>query len=61
MNDWKKAMVLALGLPSTILGTFFLLNELVKKELISDISSTVILISVILVVLIKMAQIKGGK
>jgi hypothetical protein len=57
MNSWQKALALALGLPSAILGTFFLFQELVKMGLISQGTAQAVLILVVCVILIKMIMV----
>lgn len=57
MTSWKKALALALGLPSTILGVFFLFQEVVKMGYISQGAAQGILIAVVCLMLIKMIQV----
>lgn len=61
MTSWKKALALALGLPSTIIGVFFLFQEVVKLGYISQGMAQVILIAVVCVILIKMIQVSWKK
>lgn len=61
MTSWKKALALALGLPSTILGVFFAFQELVKLGYISQGVAQGVLISVVVVMLIKMIQVSWKK
>jgi hypothetical protein len=61
MNSWQKALALALGLPSTILGIFFGFQEVVKAGLISQGWAQIILIVSVVVILIKMIQVSWKK
>jgi hypothetical protein len=61
MTSWKKALALALGLPSTILGVFFAFQELVKVGLISQGGAQGFLIAIVVVMLIKMIQVSWKK
>lgn len=61
MNSWQKALALALGLPSTILGIFFGFQEVVKAGLISQGWAQFILILSVIVILIKMIQVSWKK
>jgi hypothetical protein len=61
MTSWKKALALALGLPSTILGVFFAFQELVKLGYISQGGAQSFLIVVVVVILIKMIQVSWKK
>ena len=61
MNSWKKALALALGLPSTILGVFFAFQELVKAGFISQYVAQGVLIAVVVSMLIKMIQVSWKK
>jgi len=61
MTSWKKALALALGLPSTILGTFFLMQELVSLGYISSGISQIVLISIVVSILIKMVMVSWKK
>ena len=54
MTSWKKALALALGLPSTILGVFLGFQELVKLGFISQEVAQGFLILVVVVILIQM-------
>lgn len=47
MKKFFMVMGLAVGLPSTILGLFFVLNELVKAEIISWNALLIILLVVV--------------
>jgi hypothetical protein len=61
MKSWQKALALALGLPSTIIGVFFGFQELVKAGIISQGWAQVILISVVTLILIKMIMVSWKK
>lgn len=61
MTSWKKALALALGLPSTILGTFLLFQKLVEMNLISQGVAQLVLISVVVLILIKMIMVSWKK
>jgi hypothetical protein len=61
MTSWKKALALALGLPSTILGVFFAFQELVKLRYISQGAAQGFLIAVVVAILIKMIQVSWKK
>ena len=61
MNSWQKALALALGLPSTILGIFFGFQEVVKAGLISQGWAQIILLVSVVVILIKMIQVSWKK
>jgi hypothetical protein len=61
MNSWQKALALALGLPSTILGIFFGFQEIVKAGYISQGLAQLILILAVIVILIKMIQVSWKK
>lgn len=61
MTSWQKALALALGLPSTILGVFFFFQEVVKAGYISQGTAQLILILVVVVMLAKMIQISWRK
>lgn len=61
MTSWKKALALALGLPSTIIGVFFAFQELVKLGYVSQGMAQAILISVVVVILLKMIQVTWKK
>jgi hypothetical protein len=61
MTSWKKALALALGLPSTIIGVFLLFQEIVKMGYISQGTAQVILIAIVCVILIKMIQVSWKK
>jgi hypothetical protein len=61
MTSWKKVLALAMGLPSTILGIFFLFQEFVKVGLVSQGFAQGLLIAVVVVILIKMISISWKK
>lgn len=61
MTSWKKALALALGLPSTILGVFFLFQELVNLGYVTQGAAQGILIAVVVLMLIKMIQVSWKK
>lgn len=61
MTSWQKALALALGLPSTILGVFFFFQEVVKAGYISQGGAQLILILVVVVMLAKMIHISWRK
>ena len=61
MTSWKKALALALGLPSTILGVFFSFQHLVKLGYISQGVAQGFLIAVVVVILFKMIQVSWKK
>ncbi|MGE3608861.1 MAG: hypothetical protein AB7I27_04665 [Bacteriovoracaceae bacterium] len=61
MTSWKKALAIALGLPSTILGVFFFFQEMVKLGYISQGVAQGILIAVVIVMLLKMVQVSWKK
>jgi uncharacterized membrane protein (UPF0136 family) len=61
MNSWKKALALALGLPSTIIGVFFGFQELVKAGLISQYTAQGVLVAIVVSILIKMIQVSWKK
>jgi len=61
MTSWKKALALALGLPSTIIGVFFVFQELVKKGLITQGVAQGVLLAVVTLILIKMIMISWKK
>ncbi len=61
MKSWQKALALALGLPSTILGVFFGFQALVEAEVVSQGWAQIILILVVVVILIKMIQVSWKK
>jgi prepilin signal peptidase PulO-like enzyme (type II secretory pathway) len=61
MTSWKKALALALGLPSTIIGVFFGFQELVKAGIISQGVAQGVLIAVVVSILIKMIQVSWNK
>lgn len=61
MTSWKKALALALGLPSTIIGVFFLFQELVALGYISQGVAQGVLIAVVVSILIKMIMVSWKK
>lgn len=61
MKSWQKALALALGLPSTILGVFFAFQELVKKGIVTQGQAQIILILVVVTILIKMILVSWKK
>ena len=61
MQYSKKALALALGLPSTIIGVFFLFQEIVKLGYISQGVAQGILIAVVSLILLKMIQVSWKK
>ena len=61
MSSWKKALAIALGLPSTILGVFFGFQELVKAGIITQGFAQSFLIIVVVLMLIKMIQVSWKK
>ena len=61
MNSWQKALALALGLPSTILGIFFVFQEVVKAGYISQGWAQMILIVAVVLILLKMIQVSWKK
>ena len=61
MKSWQKALALALGLPSTILGICFAFQELVKLGYVTQGQAQLILILAVVVILIKMIQVSWKK
>ncbi len=61
MSSWQKALAIALGLPSTILGVFFGFQELVKLGVLTQGVAQGFLIAVVVVMLIKMIQVSWKK
>jgi len=61
MSSWKKALAIALGLPSTIIGVFFGFQELVKAGIITQGFAQGFLIIVVVLMLIKMIQVSWKK
>jgi hypothetical protein len=61
MTSWKKALAIALGLPSTILGVFFFFQELVKIGIVTQGVAQGFLIAVVVVMLVKMIQVSWKK
>jgi hypothetical protein len=61
MSDWKKALAIALGLPSTILGVFLGFQELVEARVISQEFAQSFLILTVVLMLLKMIQVSWKK
>lgn len=61
MKSWHKALALALGLPSTILGIFLGFQEVVKAGYISQGWAQVILLVSVTLILLKMIQVSWKK
>lgn len=61
MSSWKKALVIALGLPSTMLGIFFVFQELVKKNIVTQGFAQGVLIATVISMLIKMIRVSWKK
>jgi hypothetical protein len=61
MNSWQKALALALGLPSTIIGLFFVLHQFVEMRLITPGWAQIILVLVVCSILIKMIMVSWKK
>lgn len=61
MKSWQKALALALGLPSTILGIFLGFQEVVKAGYISQEWAQSILLLAVVLILIKMIQVSWKK
>lgn len=61
MSSWKKVLVIALGIPSTMLGIFFVFQELVKKNIVTQGFAQGILIAAVVSMLIKMIRISWKK
>lgn len=61
MKSWQKALALALGLPSTIIGIFLVFQQLVEKGVISQTVATIILVLSICSILFKMIQVTWKK
>ena len=61
MSSWQKALAIALGLPSTILGVFFGFQALVEHKVISQGAAQGLLIAIVVVMLIKMIQVSWKK
>ncbi|MBA2405302.1 MAG: hypothetical protein H0V66_11070 [Bdellovibrionales bacterium] len=61
MKSWQKALALALGLPSTILGIFFAFQELVKLGYVTQGWAQLTLIAAVVVILLKMIQVSWKK
>lgn len=61
MTSWQKALAIALGLPSTILGVFFGFQALVEHNVISQGVAQGLLIAIVVVMLIKMIQVSWKK
>lgn len=61
MNSWQKALALALGLPSTIIGVFFGFQALVEAGVISQGVAQLVLLLVVGLILVKMIQVSWKK
>lgn len=61
MSSWKKSLAIALGIPSTILGVFFLFQELVKLGYVTQGVAQGMLIAVVVTMLLKMIQVSWKK
>lgn len=61
MSSWQKALAIALGIPSTILGVFFGFQVLVEQGIISQALAQGILIAVVVAMLIKLIQVSWKK
>lgn len=61
MTSWKKALALALGLPSTIIAVFFLFQEIVKLGYVSQGLAQGLLVAVVVSILIKMIMVSWKK
>lgn len=61
MKSWQKALALALGLPTTILGIFLGFQEVVKAGYISQEWAQVILLLTVVLILTKMIQVSWKK
>lgn len=61
MTSWKKALALALGLPSTIIGVFLVFQELVKTGFITQGVAQGVLLAVVTLILIKMIMVSWKK
>jgi len=61
MTSWKKVLALAMGLPSTILGIFFLFQELVKAGIVTQGFAQGLLIAVVVSILVRMILISWKK
>jgi len=61
MTSWKKALALALGLPSTIIGVFLVFQELVKHGFITQGAAQGVLLAVVTLILIKMIMVSWKK
>ena len=61
MTSWQKALALALGLPSTIIGVFFAFQALVVNGIISQGVAQLLLILIVVVILIKMIRVSWKK
>jgi hypothetical protein len=57
MNSWQKALAIALGIPSTILGIFFGAQKLVSLQIVTQLQAQAALIIVVLGMLIKMIMV----
>lgn len=61
MKSWQKALALALGLPSTIIGVFFGFQELVKLGIVTQGQAQIILILAVCSILIRMILVSWKK
>jgi hypothetical protein len=61
MTSWKKALALALGLPSTIIGVFFGFQHLVWLGYITQGVAQGVLLAVVVTILIKMIMVTWKK
>jgi Na+(H+)/acetate symporter ActP len=61
LNSWKKILALSLGLPSTIIGSFILLQHLVDLKIIDQTVALILLVVIILFILGKMIGISWKK
>ena len=61
MTSWQKALALALGLPSTIIGTFFGFQALVEAGVISQGIAQLLLLIIVSLILVKMIQVSWKK
>lgn len=61
MTSWKKALAIALGLPSTILGLFILTQKLVEHDVLSQGMAQLLIIVIVLLMLLKMIKVTWKK
>jgi hypothetical protein len=61
MSSWQKALGIALGIPSTILGVFFGFQALVERQIISQGAAQGFLVTIVVLMLIKMIQVSWKK